>query len=158
VSVLLSLVQFLLWFQPPATGSGGGGGGAAAATGTGGGSNLCLMNAGIMLAVLAFTYLFMIRPEQKRREEADTLLKSLRKGMKVRTTGGILGEIISLTDHEVVLGIADKVRINVLRTHIAGPEVDRTAVTTKDAAKEKSAGTPAEIKDDKGKKPDEARS
>ncbi|MDQ3035776.1 MAG: preprotein translocase subunit YajC [Myxococcota bacterium] len=140
--MILSFVQLLLWLQPAATGAGGAseGGGDAA----GGGSQYCMIQGGIMLAVLLFTYFFMLRPEQKRREEAESLLKSLRKGMKVRTTGGILGEILSITEHEVVLGIADKVRINVLRSHIAGPEPEKRESTAKD--------------DDKGtKKPDEAR-
>ncbi|AKF07620.1 Preprotein translocase subunit YajC [Sandaracinus amylolyticus] len=108
-----------------------------------------MMQAGIMVAVLLFTYFFMIRPEQKRRDEAEALLKSLRKGMKVRTTGGILGEIISIDEHTVILAVADKVRINVLRSHIAGPEPEkRESTETKDA----------KTTEDKGaKKPDEAR-
>jgi preprotein translocase subunit YajC len=101
----------------------------------------------------------MIRPESKRRAEAEALLKSLKKGMKVRTSGGILGEIISITEHEVVLAVADKVRINVLRSHITGPEPEKRESTepkaTKDAKGTKDEKDP---KDDKGgKKPDEAR-
>ena len=153
--MILSFVQLLLWLQPAATGtggaSGGGGGGDAA-----GGSQYCMIQGGIMLAVLLFTYFFMLRPEQKRREEAESLLKSLRKGMKVRTTGGILGEIITITEHEVTLAIADKVRINVLRSHIAGPEPEKREST--EAKTDKDAKADKDAKDDKGtKKPDEAR-
>jgi preprotein translocase subunit YajC len=140
--VFLSFAQLLLLLQPAATGSGGGanGGGAGGVP-----PDACMLNAGMMAAILLFTYFFMIRPEQKRRAEADALLKSLKKGMKVRTTGGILGEIVSLTEHEVVLAVADKVRINVLRSHITGPEPEKRDKDEKD-------------KDDKGgKKPDEAR-
>ncbi|UJR79779.1 preprotein translocase subunit YajC [Sandaracinus amylolyticus] len=145
--MILSFVQLLLWLQPAATGAGGGSGGGGSA---GGGSQYCMMQAGIMVAVLLFTYFFMIRPEQKRRDEAEALLKSLRKGMKVRTTGGILGEIISMDEHTVILGVADKVRINVLRSHIAGPEPEkRESTETKDAKANEDKGT---------KKPDEARS
>lgn len=141
--MILSFLQLLLWLQPAAPGAGGGSGGG----GAGGGSQYCMMQAGIMAAVLLFTYFFMIRPEQKRREEAEALLKSLRKGMKVRTTGGILGEIVNLDEHTVVLAVADKVRINVLRSHIAGPEPDKRESASKDKDKE-----------DKGAKKPEAAS
>lgn len=149
--MLLSLFEFLLWMQPAATGGGGGGGGGGGASG--GGSQYCMVQAGIMAAVLLFSYFFMIRPEQKRREEAENLLKQLRKGMKVRTTSGILGEIISIDDRVVMLGIADKVKINVLRSHIAGPEEEPKPADAKDAKKEAS-----EKAAESGKKSDEARS
>lgn len=161
--MILSFLQLLLWLQPAAAGGGGGGAGGGGG-GSGGGSSYCMMQAGIMLAVLAFTYFFMLRPEQKRREEAEALLKALKKGMKVRTTGGILGEIVSMDEHTVVLAVADKVRINVLRSHIAGPEPDkRESAEAKDKdAKDKGAkdagDKDAGDKDVKGgKKPDEAR-
>ena len=132
--MILSFLQLLLWLQPAATGSGGGSGGGGSA---GGGTQYCMMQAGIMAAVLLFTYFFMIRPEQKRREEAETLLKSLRKGMKVRTTGGILGEIVSMDEHTVILAVADKVRINVLRSHIVGPEPEKRESESKDKDEKK---------------------
>lgn len=151
--MILSFLQLLLWLQPAATGTGGGSGGGGA--GGGGGSQYCMMQAGIMAAVLLFTYFFMIRPEQKRREEAEALLKSLRKGMKVRTTGGILGEIISMDEHTVVLAIADKVRINVLRSHIVGPEPEKRESESKDkdapSSTEKGAKKPEASTDDKAR-------
>ena len=62
----------------------------------------------------------MIRPQQKRQKETDAMLKGLRRGDVVRTSGGIRGEVSDLTDTDVTLLIADKVKINVLRSHIAG--------------------------------------
>lgn len=75
-----------------------------------------------MAVMMLVMYFVMIRPENKRRREAEDMLKSLRKGAKVRTTGGILGEIISVDEREAVLQVADKVRINVLRGNIVGIE------------------------------------
>lgn len=75
-----------------------------------------------MAVMMLVMYFVMIRPENKRRQEAEDMLKSLRKGTKVRTTGGILGEIISIDEREAVLQVADKVRINVLRGNIVGVE------------------------------------
>ena len=76
-------------------------------------------------------YFLLIRPQQKRQREVDDMLKALRKGDKVRTTGGIRGEIVDLSETDVTLLIADKVKINVLRSHVANrmdkPVADATA-------------------------------
>lgn len=72
--------------------------------------------------IFAVFYFLMIRPEQKKRQETDSMLKALRKGDKVRTSSGIKGEILSLDEREVMLQVADKVKINVLRSHIASKE------------------------------------
>jgi preprotein translocase subunit YajC len=68
--------------------------------------------------MLGLFYFLMIRPQQKRQREVDDLLKSLKRGDVVRTSGGIRGEITDLTENDAVLLIAEKVKINVLRSHI----------------------------------------
>jgi preprotein translocase subunit YajC len=85
----------------------------------------------LVLAVMfAVFYFLLIRPQQKRQRETDDLLKSLRRGDKVRTSGGIRGEIVDLTDTEVTLLIAEKVKVNILRAHIAS-RVDKAPPETK---------------------------
>lgn len=140
--MLLTVLEFLWWLQPEATGGGGGGGAGGAVDGGMG----CAMQAGLFAVMMAVFYFFLLRPEQKRRREHEEMIKSLRKGTKVRTTGGILGEVVSVTEDEVILQIADRVRINVLRTHIATVESARKAEADK-----------AQKKDDKkDEKKDEA--
>lgn len=85
----------------------------------------------MMMAIMFVVFYFMLlRPQQKRQKEQDAMLKALRKGDKVRTSGGIRGEIAELTDNEVTLLIADKVKINILRSHIAA-KVDKPAADDK---------------------------
>lgn len=123
ISYLFSLVH---WFQPAASSSGSA---ASPSTPAGGGASSvasdpmgCYMNAGMIVAMMALFYFMMIRPQQKRQKEHDEMLKSLQKGTKVRTSSGILGEIVSVNEREAVIMIADKMKINVLRSHIAGVE------------------------------------
>lgn len=93
-----------------------------------------------MLAMMfAVLYFMILRPQQKRQREVDDLLKALRKGDKVRTSGGIRGEILDLTDSEVTLLIAEKVKINVLRSHIA-TRIGASGEGAADDAKAKAAG------------------
>lgn len=78
------------------------------------------MNLGLLVAMFAIFYFLMIRPQQKQQRAHAAMLKALDKGAIVRTTGGIRGEIVAIDDKEVRLEIADKVKINVLRSNIAG--------------------------------------
>ena len=110
------------WFQPDAT---SGGASPVPSTGTGGGGfggAGILQQMGPLVLVMVVIYLVLIRPQQKKQKETDLLLKALKKGQKVRTSSGIRGEILDFkteTGDEVVLLIADRVKINILRSHIA---------------------------------------
>jgi preprotein translocase subunit YajC len=92
------------------------GGGAPPSSGGMGGMEMQLLMLALMFGVF---YFLLIRPQQKRQKEVDNLLKSLKKGDQVRTSGGIRGEIVDLTDQEATLLIAEKVKINILRSHVA---------------------------------------
>lgn len=93
----------------------------------------------LLLLPLMFVlfYFLMIRPQQKRQREMDDMLKALRRGDIVRTSGGIRGEIVDITDTDVTLLIADKVKINVLRAHIAS-KGDTAKAEAKGEAKAKT--------------------
>jgi preprotein translocase subunit YajC len=93
----------------------------------------------LMAVMFGVFYFLLIRPQQKRQRETDDMLKALKRGDKVRTSGGIRGEIVDLTDADVSLLIADKVKINVLRSHIASREKNPSEAKSEDA-KAKPAG------------------
>ncbi|MEA3253623.1 MAG: preprotein translocase subunit YajC, partial [Chloroflexota bacterium] len=59
----------------------------------------------ILFFVLMFgaMYFFTIRPQRKRQKEHEELLQQIRKGEKVVTSGGIYGQIESMSDDSVVL-------------------------------------------------------
>lgn len=136
LATFLSILLFQAPNAGPAAATGGGGAGPAEAAAQGG--MPCAVQGGLMAVMLLVMYFVMIRPENKRRQEAEDMLKSLRKGARVRTTGGILGEIVSIDEREAVLEVSPKVRINVLRGNIAGMEGAPTAtqsVKSEDPAK-----------------------
>ena len=49
-----------------------------------------------LLIMFAALYLLMIRPQQRRQREHEDMLKALQKGDKVRTRGGLLGEVVEI--------------------------------------------------------------
>lgn len=110
-------------FQPEAPAGSGPAGAPASGGGGVGGMSGGLSQLGLMALMMVVFYLVLIRPQQKKQKELDRLLKALKKGQKVRTTGGIRGEIVEFKNEsgdEVVLLIADRVKINILRSHVAG--------------------------------------
>lgn len=132
--------SLLLALQPAATSSGG----SAAPAASGGGSGGMIGQIGMMVAIFAVMYFVMIRPQQKQQQAHQQMLKGLKKGDVVRTDGGIRGEIVSITDTEVKLLIADKTVINILRARIQGPDqpaASKEGSDSKDAEKSGAAST-----------------
>ncbi len=72
-----------------------------------------MMGTIIMLVVMVGVFYFMlIRPENKRKKEAEQLRSNIKVGDKVTTIGGITGTVVSAKDDKFVMETgADQVRI-----------------------------------------------
>lgn len=66
-----------------------------------------ILNAVPFVAMLAIFYFLIIRPQQKRQKTMDAMLKNLKKGDRVLTTGGLYGTVIGVDEGKVVLKISD---------------------------------------------------
>lgn len=73
-----------------------------------------------LVAILAIFYFLLILPAQRQRKRMQELLSALKTGDRVITTGGIYGTIVGMKDNVVQLRIADQVKVDVLRSAIAG--------------------------------------
>ena len=73
-----------------------------------------------IIILFAIFYFLLIRPQQKKAKEHKEMIENLKKGNRVVTSGGIFGTIISLDDTTIGLEIAEKVKIKVARSNIAG--------------------------------------
>ena len=83
---------------------------------------------GILLLIPVMLYLLMIRPNQRKIKEYETMVKGLRKGDRVVTGGGIIGIIQKIENDEVlVVEIAPDVKVRVMRETISNI-VTKTAV------------------------------
>jgi preprotein translocase subunit YajC len=89
------------------------------ASGQGGDMNTLLSFLPMVLIFVVF-YFLLIRPQQKKAKDQRVMLENLKKGDSVITQGGMYGKIASIQDQVVTLEIADKVRVRVARSHIAG--------------------------------------
>jgi preprotein translocase subunit YajC len=90
--------------------------GAGGAGGAGGGFSMLVP----LLLMFGVFYFLLIRPQQKKQRRHQDMLKGLKVGDRVMTSGGIVGTIMEGGEHLVKLEIADKVRVDIGRTYIAG--------------------------------------
>lgn len=84
------------------------------AQGVGGGDTLGFILP--MALIFAVFYFLLIRPQQKKVKQHREMLGGIRRGDKVVTGGGIYGTVTKVvSDHEVVVQIAEAVKVRVAR-------------------------------------------
>ena len=88
----------------------------AAAGGGGGGIEAFLP----LILIFVVFYFLLIRPQQKKMKEHKAMLASVRRGDKVVTGGGIVGTVTKvIDDHELMVEIADEVKVRVQRSLVS---------------------------------------
>ena len=96
----------------------------------------------MVLAMLALGYFFMIRPENKRKKEAEELRNSINVGDKITTIGGIVGTVVNVKDDKIVIETsADQVRM----------ELCKWSVSTNDSANERMKAEQAKKNEERAK-------
>ena len=101
----------------------------------------------IMLAVMfGLMYFMLIRPENKRKKEAEQMRSALKAGDNVTTIGGVCGVVVDVKEDKFVLETsADRVRIEFAKfalseNHTASARAAAESTKAKEkAAKEKAA-------------------
>lgn len=81
-------------------------------------TNAQLMNFLSVAVFIGIFYFLLIRPQQKQAKKKKELMESLEIKDQVVTIGGIYGTIMKVKDKTVILKIADKVEIEVLKSAV----------------------------------------
>ncbi len=93
------------------------------------------------LPMILIFYFLLIRPENKRKKEAEALRSALKKGDKVTTIGGIVGTVVDVKEDKFVIETgADQVRIEFAKWALSTNESAAAAAKeqAKKAAEEKA--------------------
>ena len=80
----------------------------------GGGFQLLIM-VGIFFLIM---YFLLIRPQQKRTKEHSALIASLSKGDEVVTSGGILGQVVAISDSFISIEVQSGTTIKVQKQSV----------------------------------------
>ena len=95
-----------------------------------------------LVLIIGVFYFLMIRPENKRKKEAEQMRSNLSVGDRITTIGGIVGTVVSIKDDKFVMETsADQVRI----------EFCKWALSTNETAEEKAKAEQKRIAEEKAK-------
>jgi len=98
----------------------------------------------MLVMMLAIMYFVMIRPENKRKKEAEEMRAAVKKGDKVVTIGGIVGVVVDVKENKFVMETgADQVRIEFEKWALSSNE---TAAEAKKANAQKAVEAKAKAK------------
>jgi preprotein translocase subunit YajC len=100
-------------FSTPAFAQGIFGGGA-------GGEGSMLMSLLPFALIFVIMYFLILRPQQKRAKSHQDMVKAVRRGDTVITTGGLIGKVTKVVDDDQIeIEIADGVRIRQVRSMVS---------------------------------------
>ena len=93
----------------------------------------------MLVMMIAIFYFMLIRPENKRKKEAEQMRSSVRKGDKITTIGGIVGTVVDVKENNIVIETsADQVRIELAKWALSSNETAAEAAKV-DAQKAQEA-------------------
>jgi preprotein translocase subunit YajC len=72
-----------------------------------------------MIVIFAAFYFLLIRPQQKKQKAHTALISALKEGDEILTAGGILGKITGVSDHYVVVKIAENAEIKMQKASVS---------------------------------------
>ena len=109
----------------------------------------------IMLVLMMGVFYFMlIRPENKRKKEAEQMRSAVKTGDEVTTIGGIVGTVVDVKSEKIVLETgADQVRLELMKWAISTNDTAAAAAKAEaekrqeQKAKEKAAKKAAKNKE-----------
>ena len=100
-----------------------------------GGPSMLIM----MVALIGVFYFLMIRPENKRKKEAEAMRNALTVGDNITTNGGVIGDVVSVKEDSIVIETTtDRVRVEFAKFAVS---TNNTA--EKEAAKKRAAAAEA---------------
>lgn len=91
----------------------------AQAAGAGSGGDMLVSLLPFVL-IFVIMYFLILRPQQKRAKQHQEMVKNMRRGDSVVTSGGLMGKITKVVDeNEIEVEVADGVRVRQMRGMVA---------------------------------------
>ena len=95
-----------------------------------------------LILIFGVFYILLIRPQQKKVKQHREMLKNLRRGDKIITSGGIIGTVNKVADNrELQVQVSENVEIKIAPGMVADiytqPEKAKKHLTSKDTNEKK---------------------
>jgi preprotein translocase subunit YajC len=86
----------------------------------GGGSDNMLVSLLPFILIFVIMYFLILRPQQKRQKQHQEMVKNVRRGDTVITSGGLVGKVVKVVDDDQIeVEISDGVRVRQMRSMVA---------------------------------------
>ena len=109
---------------------------ATATSGAAGGMGSSII---MIVAMIGIFYFMLIRPENKRKKEAEQTRNSVKTGDEITTIGGIVGKVVNVKEDKIVIETsADQVRVELMKWAISSNET-AVAAAREEAKKKQEA-------------------
>jgi preprotein translocase subunit YajC len=92
-----------------------------------------LINLAPIVAIFVIFYFLLIRPQQQQQKEHEGMLKGLKTGDKILTSGGLYGTVTGFKGDDLEVQFSQTVKLTVARSAVSRlvtPEGAGRAVTT----------------------------
>jgi len=84
-----------------------------------------------ILLIFGIFYFLLLAPMRKRQKAHAKMISELKRGDRVVTNGGLIGEIAAVEEKVIHLKLSDNVKVRLLKTAVSGFEGDPQAGETK---------------------------
>ena len=75
-----------------------------------------------IILIFAIFYFLLLAPMRKRQKALAQTIENLKRGDRVVTTGGFYGEVVAIEGKDLMLKLADNVKVRVAKSAVAGLE------------------------------------
>ncbi len=99
-------------FESPAYAQGASGGGAN-------GTAAFMTNIFPLILIFVIFYFLLIRPQQKRMKQHQAMIGGVKPRDTVITTGGLIGKVTKVDEHEIELEVATGVKVRVVKSMLS---------------------------------------
>lgn len=73
-----------------------------------------------IVLIFGIFYFLLIAPMRKRQKAVQQMIEGVKKGDRIVTSGGLHGEVTAVLDQEVLLKVADNVKVKISKSAISG--------------------------------------
>ena len=90
----------------------------------------------LLVVMFAFMYFAMIRPENKRKKQAEEMRNNLKKGDQITSIGGIVGKIVMINEETIIIETSDdRVRLELNKWAVSANNTQQAAAEAEKKAK-----------------------
>ncbi|MDX1644174.1 MAG: preprotein translocase subunit YajC [Thermoanaerobaculia bacterium] len=75
-----------------------------------------------IILIFAIFYFLLLAPMRRRQKALQKTIENLKRGDRVVTTGGFYGRVVAIEENDLILELADNVKVRVAKSAVAGLE------------------------------------